>query len=168
MPVADAVPEAQGVDPTTAPPGGDPGAVPSGQAAAGPEGSGVLPPTGGAGAVDASIPQQGNEAMGREGGRKVVGALHMLRTLFSPFSEEGKAIDKAIRNLIPHFRPDKESGQDGKVPDLAQMAGPQGQGGPPQMAPQGGAPPPGGPPMGPGAMPQPPSGPIPRLAGATA
>jgi hypothetical protein len=150
------MPAGVGQDPSTAPPspqGG--GAVPSGgAAAAGPETTGTLPPTGGAGAIDKGIPAQGLEAMGREIGRKVVGALHFGRVMFDPYSEEAKAFDTAIRALIKHFKPDGDVAKSGKMPQLNQIG--QGQGGP-----QGG-----GPPQTAGPMPQPPTGPIPSLAGA--
>jgi len=147
-------PAQAGADPSTAPPAVDAGAVQQSGGAAGQspaETGGALPPTGGANQMQDGIPAQGMEAMGREGGRKVVGALHFLRVLFSPFSEEGKAIDSAIRGLAKHFKPDKDTSQSGQIPNLSQIGSPQGQGGqggPPQLAQQGA---------------QPPTGPIPRL-----
>ncbi len=144
------MPPGGGQDPSTAPQSGQPpdGAVPSGGAAApGPETTGTLPPTGGAGAIDKSVPAQGLEAFGREIGRKVVGALHFGRVMFDPYSEEAKAFDTAIRALIKHFKPDSDVAKSGKMPQLNQI--PQGQGAP-QTA---------------GPMPQPPTGPIPALSG---
>jgi len=147
------MPNGVGQDPSTAPPPTG-GAVPSGgAAAAGPETTGMLPPTGGAGAIDQGVPAQGLEAMGREIGRKVVGALHFGRVMFDPYSEEAKAFDTAIRALIKHFKPDSEVAKGGKMPQLNQVGAGQPQGGPPQTA---------------GPMPQPPTGPIPSLAGANA
>ena len=149
------MPPGGGQDPSTAPQSGQPpdGAVPSGGAAAvpGPETTGTLPPTGGAGAIDKSVPAQGLEAFGREIGRKVVGALHFGRVMFDPYSEEAKAFDTAIRALIKHFKPDSDVAKSGKMPQLNQI--PQGQGAP------------GGAPQTAGPMPQPLTGPIPALSG---
>jgi len=141
------LPQGGGADPSSAPPPpqGD-GAVSSG--GAGPETTGTLPPTGGAGAIDQGIPAQGLMAMGMEIMRKAMGQMHFARALLDPYSEEGKAVDEMFRKGIKHFKPDQEAQKTGKVPNMAQGQG--ATGGPPQMAPN----------------PQPPTGPIPSLAGA--
>jgi hypothetical protein len=143
------MPQGGGADPSSAPPspqGG--GAVPSGGAAAGPETAGMLPPTGGAGAIDQSVAAQGLISMGMDIMRKAMGQIHFARVLLDPYSEEGKAADTMFRHGIKHFKPDSDTSKTGKTP---QMAGPQPQGqGSPQMAP---------PPA------QPPTGPIPSMAG---
>ncbi len=115
------MPQGGGAAPSiaTQPPDGA-GAVPSG-AAGEPDQTGTLPPTGGAGAIDKSVPAQGLEAFGREIGRKVVGALHFGRVMFDPYSEEAKAFDTAIRALIKHFKPDSDVAKSGKMPQLNQI-----------------------------------------------
>lgn len=155
-------PDASGDPSSNAPPGADPGAVQSG-GEAGPGQPGVLPPTGGPGAVDQSVPQQGQEALGREIMRKVVGLMHFARGMFSPFSDESKSTDSAIRSLLKHFKPDAEAAQQGQaqMPQMSPGAQSPDQGGGGAMPPMAGA---GGSP-GPA---QPPSGPIPRLTGAAA
>ena len=143
---------------STAPPGGaPPGAVPSG-GAQGAETAGLPPPTGAPGAVDGSVPNQGLEAMGMEVMRKAMAAIHIGRSLLNPYSEEGKAADTMFRHGAKHFKPDASDVAKGQAPPIGGVGAPQGQqpsGGPPQMASQG-----------PGPMPQPPTGPIPALAGA--
>ena len=143
---------------STAPPGGPPpGAVPSGGGA---ETAGLTPPTGAPGAVDGSVPAQGLESLGMEIMRKAMAAIHIGRSLLNPYSEEGKAADTMFRHGAKHFKPDSSDVSKGQAPNISGVGAPQGQqppGGPPQMAPQGA-----------GAMPQPPTGPIPSLAGANA
>ena len=138
---------------TAPPPTG--GAVPSGGGA---ETAGMAPPTGAPGAVDGSVPNQGLESLGMEIMRKAMAAIHIGRSLLNPYSEEGKAADTMFRHGAKHFKPDSSDVAKGSMPNVNQVGAPQGQqppGGPPQMAPQGA-----------GAMPQPPTGPIPSLAGA--
>jgi hypothetical protein len=156
------MPTGDGGAPSTAPPPPG-GAVPSGgDASPGAETSGMAPPTGAPGAIDGNVPPQGLSALGMEIMRKVMAGIHLGRSLLDPYSEEGKAADTMFRHGAKHFKPDHDSVKGSQMPALNQVGAGGGApgGAPPPMAPPGGG--------GPGPLPQPPTGPMPALAGAGA
>ena len=82
----------------------------------------------------------GLHTVGMEGMRKIMGAMHMFRSMLDPSSEEAKAADKMFAAGRKHFIPDMQSAQSGQMPPMNMGAPGAGGGGPPQMkGPQGGS-----------------------------
>jgi len=109
----------------------------SGMAGGTPQG-GVLPPSASAPPTGAGLHPAGLHTVGMEGMRKLMGQMHLFRSMLDPASEEAKAADKMFNAGRKHFIPDMQSGQ---MPPMNMGApGAGGAGQPPQMrGPQGGA-----------------------------
>ncbi len=120
--------------PGAPPTGGDP--VQSSGGAGGAPG-GVLPPSASAPPAGQNVHPAGLHAVGMEGMRKLMGAMHMFKAMLDPSSEESKAADKMFMAGRKHFVPDQGSAQSGQMPPMNTGMGQPGQ--PPGMrGPQGG------------------------------
>jgi hypothetical protein len=109
-----------------------------------------------------NVSPAGNEALGQQLMRNIVGALHFARGLFAAHSEDVKLIDSVFHRLSKHYPADSGTMRGGGLPSAAAVAQPQGAGAPPGGA--GGMPPLGGMGGAAGGPPSPPRGPIPMAA----
>jgi len=62
-------------------------------------------------------------AVGMEGMRRLMGAMHMFRAMLDPQTEESKAADKMYMAGRKHFIPDPQSAQSGQMPPMGLGAG---------------------------------------------
>ena len=120
----------------------------------------MLPPT--TAPTGQNVSPAGNEALGQQLMRNITGALHFVRSLFAPHSEDVKLIDSVFHKLSKHYAPDGQTMKGGGLPSASAVAQP---GGPGAGAPPGGMPPLGGMGGAAGGPPSPPRGPMPMAPG---